>query len=173
MKEILTAFAAYNKKVNEDLIAILEKLPEEKLRRNTGIYYSSVFGTLLHIFSSDLAWLKRYQSYFTGIKSFESGAFLSIDVKSLSNPGDIGRADFFRFRKEMDKAVVSFIEELDDAKLKEVFQYKNYKGETVEKELWKTLIQMFNHETHHRGAISASLDIMKIDNDYSTLLIRI
>ena len=30
MKEILTAFAAYNKKVNEDLIAILEKLPEEK-----------------------------------------------------------------------------------------------------------------------------------------------
>ena len=134
MKEILTAFAAYNKKVNEDLIAILEKLPEEKLRRNTGIYYSSVFGTLLHIFSSDLAWRKRYQSYFTGIKSFESGAFLSIDVKSLSNPGDIGRADFFRFRKEMDKAVVSFIEELDDAKLKEVFQYKNYKGETVEEE---------------------------------------
>jgi uncharacterized damage-inducible protein DinB len=173
MKEILAAFAAYNKRVNEDLIGILEKLPEEKLRQNTGTFYTSVFGTLIHIFSSDLAWVKRYQAFFTSNKSFESGEFLSVDPRVIANPGDISRADFFRLRKEMDNALIKFIGELDDGKLASVFQYKNYKGENQEKEVWKTLIQMFNHETHHRGAISASLDIMKIDNDYSTLLTRI
>ncbi len=173
MKKIFASFAAYNKKVNEELISILEKMPDEKLHQKTGAYYSSIFGTLIHIFSSDLNWVKRYKNSFSGIKSFNNAGFLSIDEKSLKNPGIISRGDLFRYRKEMDETVLRFIDELSDKNLNSVFQYKNFRGEQTEKELWKTLMQMFNHETHHRGAISAMLDIMKIENDYSTLLTKI
>jgi uncharacterized damage-inducible protein DinB len=54
-----------------------------------------------------------------------------------------------------------------------MLRYKNYKGEDTEKEMWKVLMQMFNHATHHRGQISGLLDMLGIDNDYSAIFPRI
>ncbi len=57
--------------------------------------------------------------------------------------------------------------------LNSVINYKNYKGDDVEKEVWKILLQWFNHQTHHRGQISVLLDMIGENNDYSSLLARI
>ncbi len=172
-KKIFLALAEYNKKVNEELLAILGDLPEEQLHRKTKAFYSSVFGTLYHIFSSDHSWIKRFNSFFQENKSLNSTGFISLDLKSLINDKGFGVKELFRYRKEMDEAISRFIGELDEEKLNSVLKYKNYKGEPVEKDLWKTLLQMFNHQTHHRGSISAMLDMMGVDNDYSTLLTKI
>lgn len=47
------------------------------------------------------------------------------------------------------------------------FKFKNIRGEEIEKIFWITIIHIFNHQTHHRGEISAMLDILNIKNDYS------
>jgi uncharacterized damage-inducible protein DinB len=69
--------------------------------------------------------------------------------------------------------ILQFIEELDENKLKSAFKYKNFKGEDMEGTLWKILLQWFNHQTHHRGQISVLLDMLGVDNDYSSMLGRI
>ena len=52
-------------------------------------------------------------------------------------------------------------------------KYKNYKGEDIKKEVWKTLLHWFNHQTDHRGQISVLLDMIEIDHDYSSVVTRI
>lgn len=170
MKKLLQAFATYNEKVNGELLSILSNLPEEQVNRKTGVFYSSIFGTLLHILSSDLSWLKRYNAGFQDNKTLGPAGFIALDGNSLKG---FGFKDLVKIRKEMDEAITHFIDELSEEKIESVLRYQNYKGEPVEKDLWKTLVQMFNHQTHHRGNISAMLDIMGIDNDYSTMLTKI
>jgi uncharacterized damage-inducible protein DinB len=79
----------------------------------------------------------------------------------------------FEYRETLDEEIDNFVKELKDDDYKKVLRYKNYKGEDTEKELWKVLMQMFNHGTHHRGQISGLLDMLGIDNDFSTLFPRI
>ncbi|MFW5688300.1 MAG: DinB family protein [Spirochaetota bacterium] len=43
-------------------------------------------------------------------------------------------------------------------------------GERVRQPRWQLLLHMFNHETHHRGAISQFLDEHDVANDYSNLV---
>jgi len=69
--------------------------------------------------------------------------------------------------------IVPFINELAENQLHSTIKYKNYKGENIEKELWKTLLHWFNHQTHHRGQVSVLLDLLGIDHDYSGLVSRI
>jgi len=69
--------------------------------------------------------------------------------------------------------IVQFIDELGDSQLGLMIKYKNYKGENIEKEFWKTLLHWFNHQTHHRGQVSVLLDLLGIDHDYSGLVSRI
>ena len=54
-----------------------------------------------------------------------------------------------------------------------VLKYKNLKGESLEKEFWKTLLHWFNHQTHHRGQISVLLDLVGVDHDYLSLVTRV
>lgn len=69
--------------------------------------------------------------------------------------------------------MIQFVNDLDESKMHLVIKYKNYKGEEIEKELWKTLLHLFNHQTHHRGQVSVLLDLIGIDHDYSSLVSRI
>ncbi len=171
MKKIFEAYAVYNRTVNRELTAILGKLKEEEIRKKTGTFYQTIFDTFLHIFRSDLSWIGRFTAFFSGNES----------LKAYSIPGDAALKEelardykiLFKYRIDMDEAIFNFIAGLEDKTLDTVVVYKNYKGETTEKVLWKILMQMFNHQTHHRGSISAMLDIMGVENDYSTLLTKI
>ena len=49
--------AEYNRKANLELLAILEREDPAILRKQTGIYFKSILGTLSHILLSDIAWL--------------------------------------------------------------------------------------------------------------------
>ena len=79
----------------------------------------------------------------------------------------------FQYRKELDDVIILFANGMDESKLSSVLKYKNYKGEEIEKEVWKTLLHWFNHQTHHRGQISVLLDLIGIDHDYSSVVTRI
>ena len=44
----------------------------------------------------------------------------------------------------MDDVIIQFVNALDESKLDSVIKYKNYKGEVIEKEIWKTLLHLFD-----------------------------
>ena len=73
----------------------------------------------------------------------------------------------------MDGLIIQFVNELGENQLSSMLKYKNYKGEEIEKETWKTFLHWFNHQTHHRGQVSVLLDLLGIDHDFSGLVSRI
>jgi uncharacterized damage-inducible protein DinB len=62
------------------------------------------------------------------------------------------------------------MDELTENDLEKTISFANMKGETVSKNVGGSILHMFNHQTHHRGMISLYLEMMGIDNDFSSLL---
>ena len=173
MKTIFQAFATYNGSVNQSVLKLLEPLRKEQIMMETKAYYPSIFETLFHNMISDLNWLKRYRDAFKENKALINSKLISLEEKGLRKEFESDYTKLFRYRKQMDDVIIQFVNELDESKMYSVIKYKNYKGEDVEKEIWKTLLHWFNHQTHHRGQISVLLDMVGVDHDYSSMMTRI
>ena len=150
MKTLFQAFARYNGSVNRSILEIVEPLKKEQVMMETKAYYPSIFETLLHNFMADLSYLKRYRDALKENKCLNNSNLISLEDKGLRKEFESDYTKFFQYRKQMDDVIIQFVNELDESKLGSVMRYKNYKGEDVEKEIWKTLLHWFNHQTHHK-----------------------
>ena len=173
MKTIFQALATYNSSVNQSITQLLEPLGREKVMMETKAYFPSIFETMIHIFISDLNWFRRYKDVFKDSNTLGSSRLTSLEEKSLRKELESDYKKLFQYRKEADEVILQFTHEMDDKNLASVIRYKSYKGEDVEKELWKTILHWFNHHAHHRGQISVLLDMLGVENDFSSLMTRI
>jgi uncharacterized damage-inducible protein DinB len=173
MKPVFQALAKYNSSVNQSIIELIEPLSEEKIMTKTKAFFPSIFETMLHLFFSDLFWLKRFRDVFKESNALAVSKLVPLDGKNLRKKFEADYTKLFQRRKQADEVIQQFIEEIEEAALNSIITYKNFKGDEVEKEFWKILLQWFNHQTHHRGQISVLLDMIEVDNDYSSLLARI
>jgi len=165
--------AKYNGGVNQSLIELLEPLRKEQIMMETKAYYPSIFETVLHNFIADITWLRRYRGVFSENDSLSNCQLISLEEKGFRKEFESDYTKLFQYRKELDDVIILFANGMDEGKLSSVLKYKNYKGEELEKEVWKTLLHWFNHQTHHRGQISVLLDLIGIDHDYSSVVARI
>jgi Uncharacterized protein conserved in bacteria len=173
MKEVLMALATYKTKVDEELLAIVEKMEAEKLERPLGTYFPTVLAQLKHIFGSDVNWIKRLGAAFPASGAFAGSRFASFDLESLKVIGAKEAGRLFADMRELDELALSFVRSLDEEALRVPVTYRNYRGQEETHELWKALLQWFNHGVHHRGTISGQLDILGVENDFSSLLAKI
>ncbi len=172
MKKVFQSFAKYNGSVSQSIIELVQPLAREKIMMKTKAYYPSIFETLLHNLFGDLNWLKRLAGVFKQSKALSS-SIVSLEQSGLRKEFESDYTKLFQYRKQVDEVIVEFTNELDETMLNSAIKYKNYKGEDQEQILWKPLLHWFNHQTHHRGQISVLLDMVGVDNDYSSLLTRI
>jgi uncharacterized damage-inducible protein DinB len=173
MKFVFQALARYNRGVNRSIIELIEPLSEEKIMTKTKAFFPSIFETLLHLFFSDLFWLKRFREVFVESNALSVSKLVTLDGKNLRKKFEGDYTKLFQRRKQADEVIIQFIEEIDERSLKSVITYKNFKGDEMEEALWKILLHWFNHQTHHRGQISVLLDMIGVNNDYSSILTRI
>ncbi len=169
MKQALELFSFYGKGVNGKLIGILEKTPEDQLRKDLHTYYKSILEEFLHMTMSDFNWLKRLRDRFS-FPSLVKSTLLQVEAEDLK--ARIGRTskDLFAVRREIDALYGELIGEIREEDLEVIVNYKNKRGDDMSKKLGHILMHLFNHQTHHRGEISAMLDIQSISNDYSGML---
>ncbi len=173
MKIIFQSYAKYNKAVNQEILKLVEPMPKEKIFQKSKAYYPAIFDTMSHILNTDIAWLRRFKASLPENKALAGSSVLQLDNETLKKEMEGDYTKLFKFRKDLDETIIQFVEELDDNKLNAIIKFKNYKGEEIEKELWKLLLQWFNHQTHHRGQISVQLDMLDLFNDYSSMLNKI
>ena len=173
MKSLFQALAKYNGSVNQSVLELLEPLKKEQIMMKTKAYYPSLFETLLHILTGDIHWLKRYKDAFKENKALSNTRLVSLEEKSLRKEFESDYTKLFQYRKETDDVIIRFVNELDESHFHSMIKYKNYKGENIEKEAWKTLLHWFNHQTHHRGQLSVLLDMVGVDHDFSSMATRI
>jgi uncharacterized damage-inducible protein DinB len=173
MKTQFQAFARYNSSVNQSVLELVTPLNKDQIMMKTKAYYPSIFETLLHILITDLLWLKRYRDTFKENKILKGSPLLSLEEKGLRMEFESDYTRFFQYRRQVDQLISRFVDDLDETHLNLILKYTNYKGEYNEKEMWKTMLHWFNHQTHHRGQVSVLLDLVGVDHDFSTMIARI
>ncbi len=169
MKEYLSLLADYNAYVNREVYAIVAKIPAAERTKDVGSFHKSIFGVLAHIYGSDVGWLRRFKEYV--------GPFKALAIPELEGPPHQWGVPMFKDfesmhakRPALDAVIKQFVAEIPEESLAKVFSYPNYLGQKRTIAFGQALLHFFNHQTHHRGAVSEILDEMKITNDYSGLV---
>ena len=66
--------------------------------------------------------------------------------------------------------IIRHVNALDEEDPQKTTTKTNRRGEKLDRALWRALVHVFNHQTHHRGQGSAVLDRMGIENNYSNMI---
>lgn len=168
MKEIMLYYANCNKLINENLIQVVKENIAEPYDLNLSGYFFKTLGAIFdHSFSSDMNWMR---------------AFLEIENYGLDLEKEIGQvpkygADVFKTfdeyiiqRVRLDNFILDFVSCMDEDFLTQTVSRKTSRGSLMERTAFKAMVHFFNHQTHHRGQISAILDGMNIENNYSNMI---
>ncbi len=158
--------ATYNEKTNSEMNRFISQLDESQWNRNFNTFFPSIFKMCNHIYVADFNWLKR----FSKLRDFQY-----ITDRVFLNEIAFG-ADAFETQKEylskreyLDKLIIRFINEITEADLERDLKYTDLRGTEHNRSFGGLVLNMFNHQTHHRGMISIYLEMLGIENDYSSL----
>jgi uncharacterized damage-inducible protein DinB len=137
--EIRTLYA-FNRWANRRLLEAVAALTHEELTRDMATSYTSVLGTLLHIFWAEWLWLERWLG-----RSPRQG---DLPVADLQDAASVGA----RWRL-LEVEQQRFIDALIDDALPRRIAYQNFAGETWEYTLAHMMQHVVNHSSYHRGQV--------------------
>lgn len=142
----LVSMAAYSGWMNGKIYDAAARLPAEEIARDRGAFFKSVLGTLNHLLFADLVWLGRFKDGRSRVRG-ESNVPLHEDLAKLRQA-----------RAALDGEIIDWARAIDEAWLARPFTFKTLKGDaefTFPAAL--LVMQMFNHQTHHRGQVTTLL----------------
>jgi uncharacterized damage-inducible protein DinB len=148
--EWLSAAARYNRWMNDKLYAVAATLTEEARKRDCGAFFKSIHGTLNHLLLADRVWLAR----FNGVTAADG--FMGPGIRSLDQELYVDFAELRRERTITDEELSTWVGGLTDKRLAGPLVYLR-RGQKQEAPLWCAVAHLFNHQTHHRGQITALL----------------
>jgi len=149
MKDHFLMMANYNSWANDRLYAMAGALPDELYRREAGVYFKSLHGTLNHLLTADRIWMHRLDG--AGDHPDKLGAIVFADLASLS-----------RARKLEDKRIVQYVEGLSPGQFEAPHDYRTLNGTPQRQAIRDILAHLFNHHTHHRGQAHAALTALGV-----------
>jgi uncharacterized damage-inducible protein DinB len=147
-KTYAVAMARYNLWQNESLIAAASGLDDAARRLGRGAFFGSVEGTFAHVLWGDRMWMHRFAQ--TGLPSAPSIA-ASVDM-------GLGWDAFCATRAAFDAQILDWAHNVDPEWFDgDLTWFSGGLGRDVTKPKQLLVLQLFNHQTHHRGQIHAML----------------
>jgi uncharacterized damage-inducible protein DinB len=146
-KDYALTMARYNLWQNESILAAAGALSPAEREKERGAFFGSIQKTLSHIFWADMAWLSR----FTGAAAPAGGIPESVNlIKDWDH--------FLAERTAFDRQILQWAHDAaPDWFEGDLVWYSGALGRTLTKPKKIVVIQMFNHQTHHRGQVHAML----------------
>ncbi len=139
--------AAYNAEMNRRVYAAALRLPDAERRADRGAFWRSIHGTLSHLYWADRIWMARFG---LGEKPMVAIAGSDRMVEDF--------AELWSRRQGFDEALIGWADVLEPAALEGDLAW--WSG-ALERDMVKPralcLVQVFNHQTHHRGQVHAML----------------
>ena len=137
------------------------RLSDDEYRRDAGLFFKSVHGTLNHLLVAERGlWFER----------FANGHSPS---RKLNEEVHAERAAVHAALKQAARDWLPAIESWDEARFDGTLHYTSTEGVARTVPFAPTLTHVFNHGTHHRGQISAALTAMGHDAPELDLLFRV
>lgn len=159
----------YNQWMNQSLYASAAKLSAEALTMNRGAFFGSILGTMNHIAVGDTFWLKRFAKHPACAESLAKIADAPTPVR-LDETLFPDLRELKGYRDRVDAMIVKFAAALPEEALSQSLTYTNTKGIKATRNFYAVLLHFFNHQTHHRGQITALLFQAGIDPGTTDLL---
>jgi uncharacterized damage-inducible protein DinB len=127
------------------LLEASAKLSPDELTRDFGTADKSVVGTLAHTFAADRAWIGRIHGQ--PPQHFITDADRNLTVLNREWPAVL-------------EGWREWAATLTDENVSRIASYRDTKGNPYSTELWKIILHVVNHGTHHRGQVSGFLRAM-------------
>jgi uncharacterized damage-inducible protein DinB len=125
------------------LLEAIEPLTAEQFNRDMGSSFKSVRDTVVHIYATERAWHARWHGQ-SPAALMTSDAFP--DVAAVR-----------RAWTEHEGKMRAFLENLGEAGIAKVFEYKLLSGQTDSSPFWQMLQHVVNHASYHRGQVTTML----------------
>jgi uncharacterized damage-inducible protein DinB len=139
------ALAAYNGWMNRTLYEAAARLPDDVRKADRGAFFRSIHSTLNHILWGDRVWLGRFNG-----KSYPAGKIGADLYEDF--------ADLLEARRAMDDEIGAWAAAVDNAQLGGILTwYSGVAKREMSRPRWLCVVQMFNHQTHHRGQVTTLL----------------
>jgi len=145
--------AQYNQWMNQKIYAVCDDIPEDIRKKDVGLFFKSIHSTLNHILYGDRAWMGRFQNEGKIPEGLQIGQDLFENFYELQVE-----------RKKTDQEILDWVVDLDEQWLKNPFSFTSRgDGKTRTMIAWYYVTHMFNHQTHHRGQVTAALSQLGYD----------
>ena len=145
------ALADYNRWMNERLYAVCDGISDLERKRERRVFFRSIHGTLNHLLLGDKIWLGRFEGIPFPVDSLDQELF--DDFKVLREE-----------RRVTDQRIEDWASGLTDRILDDNFRFTSIVDPAGrECKLWVAVTHFFNHQTHHRGQLTALLSQVECD----------
>jgi uncharacterized damage-inducible protein DinB/predicted N-acetyltransferase YhbS len=141
----LLTMARYDAWATAELMRHVDALPEADYRRDTGLFFRSIHGTLNHLLVTGHGlWWPRFSAGISPRAKLDEE--VEADRAALGSRLVAGAPDW-----------LGWLAGLDEARLGGMLDYTTSKGVPASLPFAPTLGHVFNHGTHHRGQITAAI----------------
>lgn len=149
LRRHLLTLARYNDWATRRLLdEHVGKLGENDYRRDCGLFFKSVHGTLNHLLVGEhLLWWPRFAEGISPQLALDAAVETDRDTLAKKLIEGAGRW-------------IGWLEALPETRLDSRIKYTTMRGARATLPFASTLAHVFNHGTHHRGQISAALTAM-------------
>ena len=142
--DLFPMLSQFNAWVNAHIYASCDTLSEDEYRKDRGAFFHSIHGTLNHLLVVDRLWFGRLTGTEHGIESLDQILY-----------GDVG--DLREARHAEDERIISIVSELSEEELTRPVAFRTMADTPRKMTGEKILMSVFNHQTHHRGQVTAML----------------
>ena len=165
----LQLMSQYNQWMNQKVYQAARNLGNNKIKQEQKAFFSSIWGTLNHIYIADIIWMERFtnhpQQYLNLQNLPKLCSYNDLNAIAASNIEDLSL-----LRQELDTCIVNWCREIKPADLEYNLQYNDTKNNLYCKNFGQLLQHFFNHQTHHRGQVSTLFSQQEIDLGVTDLL---
>ncbi|TDY72858.1 putative damage-inducible protein DinB [Leptospira meyeri] len=144
MKDFFLRNNAYHIWATNLLYDSIDTLSEEDYKKDIGLFFNSIHGTLNHLLLVEKVWYSR----------------LIREVYVPSSLAEELEPDRQTLKSRMIQSLErwdSFLADLDNSIWETIFRYKTMRGFETELIFCDVVQHNFNHRTHHRGQITAAI----------------
>lgn len=153
--QYIQSMARYNMWQNTSMVKAASSLTDAYRKKDRGVFFKSIHNTFAHILWGDQLWLSRFST----TQAPKGGIEQSV---SRYEDWEV----FCKARSEFDKVILDWTKTVSEEWfLGDLSWFSGAIGKNISKPKSLLTIQMFNHQTHHRGQIHAMLTSTGIKTD--------
>ncbi len=151
MMQIFSRMTRYNRWMNERLMQTCSQLSDAERKRDCGAPFGSIHGLWNHLLVCDRLWLARFAA--------TPMPYSRLDEEICATWDELREQRAFT-----DDAIDAFVASLSEERLDSTLHFVSLSNpQPRQLPLWVAVQHLFNHQTHHRGRITALMEQGSLD----------